>query len=63
MTGDIGLVRLERTFTFRNANGHDKELDISPASADLLEHICKQLREELTIELGEMAGSLLSQHR
>lgn len=59
MTGDMGLVRLEGTFTFRDAKGHDKELDISPASAELLVHICKQLREELAVELGEMAECIL----
>jgi hypothetical protein len=59
MTGDMGLVRLEGIFTFRDAKGHDKELDISPASAELLERICKELREELTIELGEMAVIIL----
>jgi hypothetical protein len=61
MTGDMGLVRLERTFTFRDAKGHDKELDISPASAELLEHICKQLREEVAVELGEILWSRQSQ--
>jgi len=51
ISGNMGYVLLKRTFTFRDEEGHDKEVDISPASAELLEHICKQLNEEMVDEL------------
>ena len=51
ISGNMGHVRLEQIFTFRNEAGQDKELDISPASVELLEHICKQFKEEMAAEL------------
>lgn len=48
--GNMGRVRIEGVFTFREKD-LDKEVDISPASADLLEKICSQLRNDLTAEV------------
>jgi len=50
IAGDMGLVRLERKFTFQN-----QEVGIGPDSAALLERICRQLREELTAEVRAIA--------
>jgi hypothetical protein len=49
-SGNMGRVRIEGVFTFRE-QGRDKEVDICPASADLLEKICSQLRNDLTAEV------------
>jgi hypothetical protein len=49
-SGNMGRVRVEGVFTFRETDG-DKEVDISSASAELLENICSQLRSDLTAEV------------
>src|SRR6185436_2721524 len=54
--GNMGRVRIEGVFTFRE-KGLDKEVDISPASADLLEKICSQLRNDLTAEVRSLFES------
>lgn len=61
LSGNMGHVRLEKTFTFRDREGNDKEIPIGPETAELLLAICKRLKEELALELSEILVKQQSQ--